>query len=123
MPPARPGAAALFPWLQRERRAAVWREFTDLLRLRLPAGEAPGPLARTVQGLGLIAVTSAVLGGTVSYLGYYTRTHVSDTILHWMALELSLVSWFVWTFVIGHVSMAAWHRFSGVAGLTMERDQ
>jgi len=66
----------------------------------------------TVHGLGLLAVTASVLGGTLSYLGYYRGVPIPRQVLHWSALELIVSSWFVWAFVFGHASMAAWHRIS-----------
>ncbi len=72
----------------------------------------------TVHGLGLLAVTGSVVGGTVSYLGYYVGVPISREVLHMAALELIVTSWFVWPFVIGHVSMALWHRWRGVSGIS-----
>lgn len=70
----------------------------------------------TVHGLGLTAVTGSVVGGTVSYLGYYAGLPISRQVLHWASLELIVTSWLVWAFVVGHVFMAMWHflenRFS-----------
>ncbi len=113
LPVSRPGVRYLFPWLNPVRRPQLMHELLDLLHLRLPLGSEPGMLAGTVQGLGLLAVTASVLGGTVSYLGYYTRVPVPGRVLHWASLELIVTSWLVWTFVIGHVAMAALHRIVG----------
>jgi len=110
LPWSRPGVAYLFPWLRTDQRPVLGREFRALARLELPPQETLSPLAGTVHGLGLLAVTASVVGGTVSYLGYYTRVPVPNLVLHWASLELVVTSWLVWAFVIGHVSMAAWHR-------------
>ena len=112
LPGSRPGVMYLFPWLSRAPRAGLKREFLDLLRMRLPLDGAAPRLAATVQGLGLLAVTASVLGGTLSYLGYYTRVPVPGRVLHWCALELRFTGWLVWTFVIGHASMAILHRLT-----------
>lgn len=109
LPLSRPGVAYLFPWRTRAQHSELKREFLDLLRLRLSLRGAPGPLAGTVQGLGLLAVTACVLGGTVSYLGYYTRVPVPRSVLHWASVELVITSWLVWIFVVGHVCMALLH--------------
>ena len=118
LPWARPGVGYLFPWLRSGHRPALHREFRALLRFELPATEALSPLVGTVQGLGLLAITGSVVGGTVSYLGYYTRVPVPNTVLHWAALELIATSWFVWPFVIGHASMAILHRITSRGVLT-----
>lgn len=112
LPYSRPGVAYLFPWVRREGRMGLHREFNDLLRFKLPPRGALSPLVGTVHGAGLSAVTGSVIGGTVSYLGYYTGVPIPRQVLHWAALELIFTSWFVWPFVVGHVSMALWHRFA-----------
>lgn len=112
LPWARPGVSYLFPWLQTSLRPVLQREFRNLLRFELPPREELSPLVGTVHGLGLLAVTASVLGGTVSYLGYYTRVPVPNVVLHWSALELIASSWLVWPFVVGHASMALLHRLT-----------
>ncbi len=109
-PWARPGVGYLFPWLRSSQGPVLRREFRALLHFQLPPREELSPLVGTVHGLGLLAITGSVLGGTVSYLGYYTRIPVPNTVLHWASLELIVTSWFVWPFVTGHVAMAALHR-------------
>ena len=109
LPWSRPGVKYLFPWLQREQRPTLQRQFRDFLRFRLPSREALSPLVGTMHGLGLLAVTGSVVGGTVGYLGYYAGVPVPRLVLHWASLELIATSWFVWPFVIGHISMALWH--------------
>lgn len=114
LPWARPGVAYLFPWLRTGQRPLLQRELRALLRLELPPQQTLSPLVGTVHGLGLLAVTGVVLGGSLSYLGYYTRVPVPNPVLHWCSLELVVTSGFVWTFVIGHASMAGWHWFMGL---------
>lgn len=111
-PWARPGVAYLLPWLKPGQRPALRREFRALLRFELPPRESLSPLVGTVHGLGLLAVTASVLGGTVSYLGYYTRVPVPNPVLHWASLELIATSWLVWPFFVGHASMALLHRLT-----------
>lgn len=122
-PWARPGIGHLFPWLRPGQRPALAREFRSLLRLELPPWEELSPLVGTVHGLGLLAITGSVVGGTVSYLGYYTRVPVPDTVLHWASLELVVTSCFVWPFVIGHASIAILHRITHCGALTGETDR
>ena len=110
LPWSRPGVAYLFPWLRTGQRPVLGREFRALLRFELPRREELSPLAGTVHGLGLLAVTGSVVGGTVSYLGYYRGVPIPRQILHWSAMELIASSWLVWPFVIGHVSMAGLHQ-------------
>lgn len=112
MPWSHPGVAYLFPWLRSSQRPTLRREFRALLRLELPPQQTLSPLVGTVHSLGLLAVTGVVLGGTLSYLGYYTRVPVPNRVLHWCSLELIVTSWFVWVFVIAHVSMAGLHRLA-----------
>src|SRR6185312_591152 len=102
LPVSRPGVAQLFPWRHRARRAGLKRESLALLQRRLPLH----------GGAGLLTVTASVVGGTLSYLGYYTRVPVPGAVLHWASLELVVTSWLVWAFVIGHVSMAVLHRIA-----------
>ena len=109
LPHARPGVGALFPWWRRERRAILRRELRDLLRLEFPARAEPSPLAGTVQGFGLCAVSGSVAGGIVSYLGYFAGVPMSAEVLHEVALEQIVMSWLVWAFVAGHVTMALRH--------------
>ena len=112
LPVSRPGVARLFPWRDRAGRAELKCESVDVLKRRLPLHHSADALARTVQGLGLLAVTAGVLGGTLSYLGYYTRVPVPAAVLHWASVELVISSGLVWTFVIGHASMAVLHRIA-----------
>lgn len=112
LPWSRPGVAYLFPWLRSSQRPVLLREFHALLRFELPSQQALSPLVGTVHGLGLLAVTGVVLGGSLSYLGYYTRVPVPNLVLHWCSRELVVTSWFVWAFVIGHASMAGFHRLA-----------
>ena len=109
LPWSRPGAACLFPWLRPERRRVIGREIRNLARLELPAAQETSPLAGTVQGLGLCAVTASIIGGSISYVGYYTPVPVSARALHWCAIELTATSYLVWTFVIAHGVMALVH--------------
>lgn len=109
LPFSRPGVAYLLPWIWREQRIVLKRECMDLVRLELPPREGLSPLLGTIHGLGLLAVTGSVAGGIVSYLGYFTPVSISARVLHWTAWEQVIMSWFVWTFVVGHSSMAMWH--------------
>jgi cytochrome b561 len=113
LPFSRPGIGYLFPWVSRARRPMLKREFAELRRLRLPSAHELSPLVGTIHGLGLLAVSATVAAGSVSYLGYYTHVHISSAMLHWSALELIVLSWAVWLFVAGHVSMALWHWSCG----------
>lgn len=113
LPFSRPGIGYLFPWLRRAQRQVLQRELTDLVRLRLPLPHEISPLVGTIHGLGLLAVSGTVVAGSLSYLGYYTSVPVSNHILHWSALALIALSWAVWSFVAGHVAMAAWHWCAG----------
>lgn len=109
LPFSRPGIAYLFPWVRHEPRIVLKREFAALLRRELPPREGLSPLLGTVHGLGLLAVTGSVAGGVVSYLGYFTPVPIPGPVLHWTAWEQVIMSWFVWTFVASHGSMAVWH--------------
>lgn len=109
LPCARPGVGYLFPWLRRDGRAVLRRELNDLSRLTLPAPDDLSPLAGTVQGLGLCAVSGSVIGGLISYAGYFMGVPLSAKVLHRVALEQLVVSWLVWAFVIGHGVMALRH--------------
>lgn len=111
LPFARPGVGYLFPWLRRERRVVLRRELAGLLRLTMPAPDDLSPLVGTVQGLGLCAVSGSILGGLVSYAGYFMGAPLSARVLHEVALEQIVMSWLVWPFVIGHGLMALRHFF------------
>jgi cytochrome b561 len=115
LPLARPGVGYLFPWWRAERRPVLLQELRNLLRLKTPASDELSPLVGSIQGLGLCAVSASVLGGTVSYLGYFMRVPVPASVLHGAALELIVTSWLVWPFVVGHALMALWHRFHPTA--------
>lgn len=113
LPFARPGVGYLFPWLRRDRRAVLGGEIRNLVRGTLPDPQELSPFVGSVHGLGLCAVTSSVIGGAISYLGYFTPIPVPGRILHWCTIELIITSYFVWTFVIAHGFMAAVHTFAG----------
>lgn len=113
LPFSRPGIGYLFPWLYRAQRLVLLRELANLGRLRLPPPRELSPMVGSIHGLGLLALSGTVIAGTVSYLGYYTRIPVSSRMLHWSALALIALSWVVWAFVAGHVSMALWHWARG----------
>jgi len=113
LPFSRPGIGYLVPWLYRAQRPALKRELAELTRLRLPPPHELSPLVGTIHGLGLLAVSGTVVAGSVSYLGYYTSVHISSRMLHGSALALIALSRAVWAFVVGHVSMALWHRSGG----------
>ena len=109
LPFARPGVGYLFPWWRGDRRAILLRELADLLRRRLPARDELSPLVGTVQGLGLCALSGSVVGGMIAYLAYFKGVPMPDRFLHEVALEQVVMSWFVWAFFVGHVSMALRH--------------
>lgn len=111
LPWARPGVGYLFPWLRRDRRAVLRLELGDLLRLSLPAADGSSPLIGTVQGLGLCAVSGSVIGGLISYAGYFMGAPLTDRLLHEVALEQLIMSWLVWPFVVGHGLMGLRHFF------------
>jgi cytochrome b561-like protein len=112
LPFARPGVGYLFPWWRRDRRAILVRELKDLLRCKLPGRDGLSPLVGTVQGLGLCALSGSVAGGMISYLAYFRGMPMPDKFLHEVALEQIVMSWLVWAFFIGHVSMALRHWLS-----------
>lgn len=112
LPFARPGIGYLFPWWRRDRRAILLRELQALFRLELPARDRLSPLVGTVQGLGLCALSGSVVGGMISYLAYFKGVPMPDEFLHEVALEQIVMSWFVWAFVVGHVSMAVGHALA-----------
>jgi len=113
LPFARPGVGYLFPWVRRDRRAVLRRELRELLRLTLPAPDDLSPLIGSVQGLGLCAVSGSVIGGLISYAGYFMGAPLSAMVLHEVALEQLVMSWLVWPFVVGHALMALRHFFVG----------
>jgi cytochrome b561 len=109
LPFARPGVGYLFPWLRRDRRAVLRCELAELSRLTMPAPDDLSALVGTVQGLGLCAVSGSVIGGLISYAGYFMGVPISARVLHEVALEQVIMSWLVWPFVIGHGLMALRH--------------
>ena len=113
LPFARPGIGYLFPWRSRDLRAVLGIEIGNLARLEVPAAHERSPLAGSVQGFGLCAVTAATIAGATSYLGYFTRVAIPAAVLHWCALELIITSYLVWAFVIAHGSMAVVHALAG----------
>lgn len=112
LPFARPGVGYLFPWWRRDGRATLLRELKELLRLELPARHEPSPLVGTVQGLGLCALSGSVVGGMIAYLAYFRGVPMPDRFLHDVALEQIVMSWLVWAFFAGHVSMALRHSLT-----------
>lgn len=113
LPFSRPGVSHLFPWLRRDKRRALRREFINLLKLQFPDPNQENSLIGTVHGLGLSAVTGSVIGGVISYLGYFMGVPIPGHVLHLVALEQIFMSWLVWAFVIGHLLMALRHFVAG----------
>lgn len=109
LPFARPGVGYLFPWRRGDARAILLRELKGLLVLELPARNERSPLVGTVQGLGLCALSGSVVGGVIAWLAYFKGVPMPGRFLHDVALEQVVMSWFVWAFFAGHVSMAARH--------------
>lgn len=109
LPSSYPGIRSLFPWTQRAGREILGKDLRNLLRFRVPTPEQLSPLAGTVHGLGLAAVTASAAGGIVNYLGYFVGTPVPAYVLHWVArLHISL-GYLIGLFIMGHGSMAARH--------------
>jgi hypothetical protein len=109
LPYARPGISQLFPWLKRDRRLEIVREFRDLISLRISSPLTLSPLAGTVHGLGLLAVSGSAIGGIVNYLGYFIGLPIPRIVLHWVALSHILFGYAIWIFVAGHTTMALLH--------------
>lgn len=109
LPYARPGITQLFPWLKRDNRTRIVREFRDLIGLRTPSSRSLSPLAGTVHGLGLLAVSGSATGGIINYLGYFVGVPVPRAVLHWVSLSHVLFGYAIWIFVMGHVAMALQH--------------
>lgn len=109
LPYARPGIAQLFPWLERDNRSKIIREFCDLIRLRASPSLFLSPLAGTVHGLGLLAVSGSATGGIINYLGYFMGVPIPRIVLHCVSLSHILFGYAIWIFLVGHVSMALQH--------------
>lgn len=109
LPYARPGIAQLFPWLKRDKRIKIVREFRDLTGLRTSSSLFLSPLAGTVHGLGLLAVSGSATGGIINYLGYFIGVPIPRIVLHWVSLSHILFGYAIWIFVVGHVTMALQH--------------
>jgi cytochrome b561 len=90
VPASRPGIARLFPWTQ-------------------PKADGASPLAGTVHGLGLLAVTGSSVGGIVNYLGYFVGLPIPTAVLHWVARGHIALGYIIGLFLIGHGSMAVSH--------------
>jgi cytochrome b561 len=108
-PFSRPGVGCLFPWTQRDKRTLLCQEFNHLLRLKSPSTHRLSPLAGTVHGLGLLAVSGSVAGGIINYCGYFVGAPIPRLVLHWVALSHIVFGYTLWAFVIGHVLMALQH--------------
>jgi cytochrome b561 len=110
LPFSRPGVVSLVPWLRRDQRSLVAGEFRNLLRGQIPSSNLPSPLAGTVHGLGLLAVTGSAVGGVVNYLGYFLGEPIPHRVLHWVGRVHISLGYVIWAFVIAHVTMALLHR-------------
>jgi cytochrome b561 len=108
-PFSHPGASCLFPWVQRDKRAGLYRECRDFLRLRSPSTGRPTHLAGTVHGLGLLAVSGSVAGGIINYCGYFAGAPIPRSVLHGVALSHVAFGYLLWIFLSGHVLMALRH--------------
>lgn len=104
---------ALFPWFSGARRTALFadlRAATDALRgLRLPEAPAHSPLASAVHGLGLLAVTGAAATGTV----WLFLESIDRGLAHDVAEIHELMATLVWTYIVGHASLAVLHELAG----------
>jgi hypothetical protein len=109
VPASRPGIAPLFPWIQPKNRNTLRQELHDLKSLRAPKADGASPLAGTVHGLGLLAVTGSSVGGILNYLGYFVGLPIPTAVLHWVARGHIALGYIIGLFLIGHGSMAVSH--------------
>ncbi|GLQ48448.1 hypothetical protein GCM10007862_34990 [Dyella lipolytica] len=108
-PFSRPGVSSLFPWTRRDKRTLLYQEFKNLLRLQSPSTRRVSPLAGTVHGLGLLAVSGSVTGGIINYFGYFVGAPIPRWVLHWVSVSHIVFGYLLWVFVTGHVLMALQH--------------
>ena len=113
LPSSRPGCGQLFPWMNPDKRARIRLELRQLLGLQVPSSQGLSPLAGTVHGLGLAAVTGSALCGIINYLGYFRGIPIPPLALHCVGLAHVAFGYLIWVFVLGHASMALIHRFAG----------
>ncbi|GLQ98273.1 cytochrome b/b6 domain-containing protein [Dyella mobilis] len=110
LPRAKPGYVHLFPWLKRDGREALRREW----KARPPSSHASlshlAPLVGTVHGLGFLAVTGSAMCGLVNYLGYFLGAPIPRWVLHGVGMAHIAFGYLIWAFVIAHVTMAVLHR-------------
>ena len=105
------GFGELFPWFSPAAVRAVWRDFLDHIgawrRFRMPdVGHRPFPIA--IHGLGLAAVTVMGATGTLSLLGAVPAgIREAELTVHGAFANL------VWTYLIGHASLAVLHELAG----------
>jgi len=108
-PFSRPGVSCLFPWTRRDKRTLLYQEFKNLLHLQSPSTHRLSPLAGTVHGLGLLAVSGSVVGGIINYFGYFAGAPIPRSVLHGVSLSHIVFGYLLWVFVTGHVLMALQH--------------
>lgn len=109
LPFSRPGIRQLFPWLKRDNRSKLACEWRGLVHRRPASSSGFSPLAGTVHGFGLLAISGSAIGGIINYLGYFVGLPMPRSVLHWVARAHMVFGYAIWIFVVGHVLMAIWH--------------
>lgn len=84
VPQSYPGVRSLFPWIERNQRHILLRDLRGLFAFEIPLSTERSPLAGTVHGLGLAAVSASAAAGIVNYLGYFLGVPISTRVLHWV---------------------------------------
>jgi cytochrome b len=106
----------LFPWLSTSRYQPILedlhRYLKSMLNLALPDSESPSPLAKAVQGAGL--VVALLLG--VSGLLIFLYAPPDGELRGWLHLVEEIHEAFgslLWVYLVAHLSMAVLHQLAG----------
>ena len=106
----------LFPWLDRDLRAAllieIKRDLPGWFTGKLPNPEQAHLIAGTVHGLGLLLATGLGMTGSIIFLGIKHDGSMPPAI-HTLREIHELLGTMLWIFIIGHVSMAVIHQIKG----------
>jgi cytochrome b561 len=106
----------LFPWLSVSRYQPILEDLKkytkSILSLGLPDSESPSPLAKAVQGAGLVVALLLGVSGLLIFL-YAPPDGELDGWLHLIEEIHEAFGSILWVYLVAHISMAMLHQLAG----------
>lgn len=106
----------LFPWLSRQRLAALRGDAVETgraaLGLRLPAGDRPRPLPAAIQGIGLLLALALAGTGTTIELGMAPDGGLSPLLRGVKEVHEAMAP-LMWAYLVAHPLLGLLHQLAG----------